>query len=556
MLAKDTVNIKLRQIIRTCALMVSLSHLGIISASGQQTSAPSPAERSFRGFAFDRTASTANAQASQSGTSPATVSCSSEAGRRTVCPANTSAGVALVKATGAGTCLLGKTWGYDDKGIWVSDGCGGMFALGQVTPAAGSPQAPPPATGATPPAEKPSETIENWGEFNPGDGFLVGRGPGGELEISAYALVRYMNQMPGKQTFTDHLGVEHSVDGRNDLFPHRIMIFFKGWLGNRKLVYNVFIWTVNPTDQKNFFAGIGYQFSRKFSLYGGLNGLPGTRSLQGSHPFWLGHDRVMADEFFRPYFSNGIWAQGELVPGLWYNVMTSTNLSALGFKATQLDRTWGSGASVWWMPTTKEFGPRGAFGDWEHHDKLATRFGFSSTFSPEERYTDSLTGNTGSTLIKLADSLNVFDRGALAQGVTVQNVDYRILSIDAGIKYKGFFLQTEIYNRWLDGFIADGPLPVTSIHDSGFYIQSSFYPIRKKLEVYGATSWIYGDKAAGFASSDEYIGGANVYPFDTRNHRLNVQVQRVNRSPVSSTFGYYVGGQKGTTLSTAFSIFF
>jgi len=31
---------------------------------------------------------------------------------------------------------------------------------------------------------------------------------------------------------------------------------------------------------------------------------------------------------------------------------------------------------------------------------------------------------------------------------------------------------------------------------------------------------------------------------------------RVNRSPVSSTFGYYVGGQKGTTASVALSVFF
>ena len=30
----------------------------------------------------------------------------------------------------------------------------------------------------------------------------------------------------------------------------------------------------------------------------------------------------------------------------------------------------------------------------------------------------------------------------------------------------------------------------------------------------------------------------------------------VNRSPVSSTFGYYVGGQDGTTVSAAFSVFF
>jgi hypothetical protein len=489
-----------------------------------------------------------------------TVTCVSAPGQRQSCAADTSGGVALQQAMGTGACLLGRTWGYDEKSIWVSDGCGGVFALGLTTPvAATAPQAatPPPATGAqAAQAARPAERIETWGEFDPGKGFLVGRSDVGELQISVYALIRYMNQMPGTQTFTDHFGHERPVDGRNDLFPHRIMVFLKGWLGDEKLIYNVFFWTVNPTDQKNIFASMGYQFTRRFSLYAGLNGLPGTRSVQGSHPYWLGHDRVMADEYFRPYFSNGVWAQGEILPGLWYNVMASNNLSALGFKATQLDRRWGSGGSMWWMPTTREFGPRGGYGDWEHHDKVATRFGFSTTYTPEERYTDAVTGATGSTLIKLADSLNVFDTGALAPGVTVQNVDYRVLSIDAGLKYKGVFLQTEFYNRWLDSFKADGPLPVTSIRDWGYFVQGAFFPVKKKLEVYAATSQIYGDSSAGFSKSSEYLAGGNWYPFNTQNHRLNVQIQKVNRSPVSSTFGYYVGGQKGTTFSTAFSVFF
>jgi hypothetical protein len=134
-------------------------------------------------------------------------------------------------------------------------------------------------------------------------------------------------------------------------------------------------------------------------------------------------------------------------------------------------------------------------------------------------------------------------------------VDYRILSFDAGMKYKGFFLQTEIYNRWLDNFKADGTLPAGSIHDTGFYIQAAFYPVPKKLEVYGATSQIYGDKKAGFSNSSEYLVGMNYYPFKTRNHRLNVQVDE-NRSPVSSAFGYYVGGLNGTSFATAFSVFF
>jgi hypothetical protein len=190
------------------------------------------------------------------------------------------------------------------------------------------------------------------------------------------------------------------------------------------------------------------------------------------------------------------------------------------------------------------------------HEEVATRFGFSTVSSPEERFTDANTGATGNTTIRLADSLNVFDTGSLAPGVTVQNVDYRLVSIDAGMKYKGIFLQTELYSRRLHGFDADGPLPIEKIDDKGFYVQAAFYPVPKKLELYAATSQIYGDSDAGFGDSSEYIVGANFYPFKTRNHRLNLQVNDVNHSPVSSTFGYYVGGHDGTTVSAAFSIFF
>ena len=423
------------------------------------------------------------------------------------------------------------------------------------TPANAQQAAPPPAQPA-PARERPSPRIETWGEFDPGDGFLIGRNSLGELSISAYGMVRYLNQTPGTQTFVDHLGNEHTTDGRNDFFPHRIIVYLKGWLGNPKLIYNVVFWTVNTTDQDALFTVLGYQFHRRFSVYSGINGSPGTRSLQGSHPFWLGHDRVMADEFFRPYFAFSVWGQGELTAGLWYNLALANNSSSLGISAAQLDRHLTTGASMWWMPTTHEFGPKGAYGDWEHHEKIATRFGFSSTESREERFTNDATGATGNTTIKLADSLNVFDPGALAPGVTVQLVDYNILSFDAGVKYRGIFLQTEIYNRWLNNFKADGPLPVTSIHDKGFYVQGAFFPIRKKLELYGATSQIYGDKSAGFANSSEYIVGTNFYPADTRNHRLNVQLIDVNGSPVGSTFGYYTSGQKGTTVSAAFSVFF
>ncbi|MGH9221145.1 MAG: DUF3011 domain-containing protein [Vicinamibacterales bacterium] len=464
------------------------------------------------------------------------------------CAADTSRGVVLLKTTGTGECMLGRTWGYDEEGIWVSYGCAGEFGLMKA--------APPDAPTQPPPPQEPTPRIEEWGVFDPGKGFLVGRGDAGELAISAYALVRFINQMPGHDTFTDHLGNQHSVAGRRDIYPHRVIVYFKGWLGRPQLVYNIALWTVNTTDQDAIFGNIGYQFSKRFTIYGGINGNPGTRSMQGSHPFWLGHDRVMADEFFRPFFASGVWAQGEVTPGLWYNLMLGNSNSALGIKATQLDRRFASGASAWWMPTTHEFGPKGAYGDWESHDEVATRFGFSTTQSREQRYTNPDNGTSGNSTLRLADSINIFDTGALAPGVTVDEANFRVVSIDAGVKYKGLFLQTEIYTRWIDDFVADGPVPMTSIVDRGFYVQGAFFPIPKRLEVYGVTSQIYGDKDAGFGDSSEYGGGFNFYPMDTRNHRFNVQVLSVERSPVSSTFGYYVGGQTGTTIAAAFSVFF
>lgn len=415
--------------------------------------------------------------------------------------------------------------------------------------------APPAAEGNAAGKSTTAPQVETWGVYDPGKGFLVGRSELGELGISGYGMVRYMSQHDDDQKFTDHLGNVREVDPRDDIFSHRIMVFLKGWLGSEKLIYNITLWTVNTTDQDAMFANIGYQFSRKFSLYAGLTGNPGSRSLNGSHPFWLAHDRVMADEFFRPFFGSGVYATGEVVPGLWYTAAISNNSSSLGTKSSQLDRKYTYGGTVWWMPTTTEFGPRGAYGDWEWHEELATRFGISYAESPEQSFRNS-SGTPDNTTLRLADSVNVFETGALAPGVTIENVDYRVLALDAGLKYKGVFLQAEYYQRWLDNFDANGLLPVGEIKDDGFYVQAAFFPIKQKLELYALTSQIYGDDEAGFGDSSEYGVGMNFYPYPTRNHRLNVQLLDVNKSPVSSSFGYYTGGQDGWTLASSFSIFF
>jgi hypothetical protein len=380
----------------------------------------------------------------------------------------------------------------------------------------------------------------------------VGSTPFGELRLSMYMVVRYLNQLPADQTFDDHLGRERPIDTRNDILLHREMIYLGGWIYDPRLRYQGFIWTVNATTQVAVAGYIGYAFGDAFSLYGGIGSLPGTRSVTYVFPYFFATDRQMADEFFRPSFTGGIWAIGEPVRGLKYHVMLGDNLSILGINAAQLTRTFATSAALWVMPTTGEFGPKGSFGDYEMHEEVATRFGAAYTRSPENRFTQPSITAPDNTQIRLSDSLLLFETGSLAEGVTVSDALYQLASFNASLKYRGFALNTEYYLRWLTDLRADGPIPLDSLFDHGFYVQAGYLLLPKRLELYGATSWVFGE----FNDSHEYALGLNVFPADTRNWRINAMGIYVDRSAASSLFGYYVGGQKGPTLTIATDVFF
>lgn len=387
-----------------------------------------------------------------------------------------------------------------------------------------------------------------FGEFNPGKGFTVARGEYGMLNLSGYMATRYINQLPPDQTATDHLGRTIPVTHRHDFQFHRVMLFSQGWLFTPKFQYGTFVWTVQDTNQVAVGGALSYNFS-KYALIGlGWNAYPGTQSLQGSHPYWTSYDRVMADEFFRPYFSQGVYGQGIILPRLEYRWMVGNNNSNLDVPAAKLDRSLSAGAALTWLPTTGEFGPRGAFGDYERHEKLATRFNLAFTYSPEDRQTpiDSASGNT---TLRLADSLNIFDRNAFADGVTVTNARYRLLSGSAAMKYRGFWLQGEGYYRKLDQFTATGPMPVKAVRDMGFYVQLAHMIVPNRIELYGTTSYVLSN----YGRPKEFIAGGNYYPWNTRNLRMNVQLINVDQSPVSSTFGFYMGKITGQVVSVGFT---
>ncbi|MHC4710786.1 MAG: DUF3011 domain-containing protein, partial [Planctomycetota bacterium] len=93
---------------------------------------------------------------------PVIVTCTSAAGDPDAqrCEADTSTGVLLQSSFGAAECVLGRNWGYDDQGVWVSEGCSGEFLVPLQEPESEHPE-------------------ERWGFLDPGKGFLLGKGPAG-----------------------------------------------------------------------------------------------------------------------------------------------------------------------------------------------------------------------------------------------------------------------------------------------------------------------------------------------------------------------------------------
>lgn len=391
-----------------------------------------------------------------------------------------------------------------------------------------------------------------WGQFDPGKGMLVGRNELGSMWLSFYVLARYLNQQPPNMKFTDHNQNRKAVDTRNDIELHRIMIWLRGTAYDPKLNYLLNIWSVNATKSVHVVGNLNYQFDKKFTLAVGIDGLPAIRSYNGQHPYFLGTDRHLGDEFFKAGFSMGASAYGQLSPNVFYRAMVGNSLSEVGVTTDQMTRNMAYGATIWVLPTG-EFGPRGGYGDYEMHNHLSTRFGLSATQSREDANSQPDENNEpANTTVKLSDGLNLFSNGALSPGVKVNRANISLLSADWAMKYRGFFFDVNFYNRWISGMKATGTVPQKQIYDNGIMTQVSYQVKPQKLELYSAYTYIWGE----YNNPWEIAVGANYYPQKTRNWRLNLMVNHIEQSPVNSQFGYYVGGQTGETLVLASDLFF
>ncbi len=407
--------------------------------------------------------------------------------------------------------------------------------------------------------EKALNDTSGFGEYTPNKGFKIANTSMGDLNFKIFSYIRYINQTWLDSTYTNAFGRTTPIDKRQDIQLNKVNITFTGWLLDPKLLYMFYVWTNNTAqgqaNQVVVAGNVNYSFNKYITLGAGISSLPGTRSLEGNFPFWLPVDnRLITDEFFRPSYTTGLWARGSF-DKFQYNAMIGNNLSQLGIDAGQLDNSINTiSTSLAWFPTTGEFGLNSNFGDFEDHQKVATRLGAHYTFSQEDRESQPDNDGFENVQIRFSDGTIIFTRNLFGQDISINNLTYHSSNIDAGIKYKGFSLDGAFYYRLLNEFGGTGidSLPFDNRKDQGYLILASAMLLQKTLQLYSSYSKVIGQ----YGNPYGIRGGLNWYPWNNYVARFNLEYIYLRKSPVGGLSLPYLVGSDGSMFHLDFLLNF
>lgn len=396
-----------------------------------------------------------------------------------------------------------------------------------------------------PSSDTATEPADGLGRYKFGTGLVLARGELGELDFGLTTYFRYLNQRSLEPTYTDSFGRTFTLDRREDAQFNKVTLNFKGWMFDERFRYLVFVWTANTSQgqgaQVVIAGNLSYTFNENFTLAGGIGALPTTRTTMYTYPNWLRVDnRTIADDYFRGSYTSGFWGQGKIVDDLYYRVMVGNNLSQLGVDAGQLAAGMNTfSGAVWWMPTTGEYGPATGYGDFEQHQQVATLFGASYTQSREDAESQPGVNDFENAQLRLSDGTRIFQPNSFNTGARINEATYKMFSLNAGLKYRGWSVDAEYYLRRIDDFDVTGTIPVDELNDSGFQLQASMFAIPEALQLYVSGSKIFGE----YGDPYDVALGANWFPLNRREVRANVQALYLDRSPVGyNSVPLLVGG--------------
>jgi hypothetical protein len=411
------------------------------------------------------------------------------------------------------------------------------------------------------------EEGKGFGSYTPNLGFKLADTEYGDLNVSIYTYVRYLNQLGLDSTYTDAFGNEKSVQRRQDAQLLKLQIKFLGWILNPKLRYFLYAWTSNANQgqgaQTVLAGNLQYTVNKYVTFGGGIRSLPGTRSVEGNFPFWPNVDsRMIADEFMRPSYTSGFWAMGNLAKRLKYIAMVGNNMSTLGVPASRLDNGLNtvSSALIWFPTGNFEDGFSGqGWGDFEDHKEFSTRLGLHFSRSDENKESQPNSDTFENTQLRLSDGTVIFTPDLFAPGVTVTDARWRMTSLDGAFKYRGVSLEGEYYWRWLDNFKFLERVTPTQLEqvpprlfDHGFQLQGTAMVVPQTLQAYAGHSRIFGQ----YGDPWDFRVGTNWFPYKNKVLRWNTEALYLHKSPVGYTSVPFAVGGRGWVVHSSLELAF
>ena len=372
------------------------------------------------------------------------------------------------------------------------------------------------------------------------------------LAMNGFMQLRWLEFARSAETWTLSTGDVRPVRNINTFNINRVLLSFSGHVVDERIVYRAALFGTSDMGVRSAFVPLGtlgWKFSEAATLAAGVTIVPASREWVDAQPWTQGVDRSMANTFFRPGYSPGVFSVGTLLDGeLNYQagVWNAIDGGQAGVLRDGTSMAWAG--NTWWEP----LGPFGlGYSDMECRDEPVIRVGGSGTYARTQAII--FAGlNPEDTIVRLSDGTPIALPDALGPGSRLQQYAFQLATVDAGWKYAGWAVNFEYYFRLLDDFVGTGTFARSSVYDHGGlgYVSWCFVP--RTYEIYARSSVVTGP----YGTGQEYGGGFNWYVRRSRQARFTLEALSMNRNPAQNILYPYRAGATGTAIQTQFQVVF
>jgi hypothetical protein len=367
-----------------------------------------------------------------------------------------------------------------------------------------------------------------------------------ELAINGWVQLRHHTFSRNVETWTDSAGVVRPVEPRNAFEIERGRLVLSGFAADPRLTY--FLQLDGDTDGAHAVDFFDYwwawQVSDSFRIQFGKRKVTAVRQwILGARDTRL-VDRPLANDFFRPGRTVGIFGTGSIGKAVHYEIMAGNGYNGGNIPESQSDTRFVFSATGY-MDPFGDFG--GPLADLESTDQLLLRLGHSFAYSPQE---GSELGNPRgeADFLWLADGTRLTDTGVLGPGLTASDFDLYLYGLDAAFKYRGWSANGEAFFRWIESIKGDGPVSDPGIFQHGWYLEGGKFLIPKRLDINARFSTTHDP----FGTSNEYAAGLNLYPLANRSAKLSFDTTMLDGSSLNNPASDIRAGDDGLLFRTQF----